>query len=331
MLEIRDLRLVQAIVQHGNLARGARVLGIGQPVLTRRLADLEHRVGGALFDRAHRGAEPTDLCRALLTDAEAILSRMGTLERRLVEVRGQHRAELRVGAGGYAVETVAISAVAGMLSAQPSLRVRLLTMNWADTLTAVREREVELGILELAEVGEAPDLVVEPMQRHPGFFVVRAGHPLLHQENLALADILRFPFIFLRKMPIRVLGPFAKAREAANEKGRAHPAFPAVIHESPAVALRIVLESDAVAAMTTPIVSSALRAGEIAVLPWRAAWVSTNFGIVRVRGLSPSPGSVKFVELLREADRRAFDAGQALLAALDRGASGPTDDGSEAA
>ena len=56
MLEVRELRLVQAIEAHGSLARAARVLATSQPALTRSLAALEARLRGPLFERGPRGA-----------------------------------------------------------------------------------------------------------------------------------------------------------------------------------------------------------------------------------------------------------------------------------
>ena len=66
MLEVRELRLVQAIAANGSLARAARVLATSQPALTRSLAALEARLRGKLFERGQRGAIATDLGRAVL-------------------------------------------------------------------------------------------------------------------------------------------------------------------------------------------------------------------------------------------------------------------------
>lgn len=53
MFEVRDLRMVRAIHEHGSLVRAARVLGIAQPALTRQLA-AGGRLRGPLFERSPR-------------------------------------------------------------------------------------------------------------------------------------------------------------------------------------------------------------------------------------------------------------------------------------
>ena len=69
MIEVRDLRLVEAIHENGSLIRAARVLGVAQPALTRSLAVLEAKLGGQLFERNHRGVIATNLARAILADS----------------------------------------------------------------------------------------------------------------------------------------------------------------------------------------------------------------------------------------------------------------------
>lgn len=314
MLEIRDLELVGAILTHGNFARASRALNLGQPLLSRRLADLEHRLGGPLFLRHHSRAEPTDLCRALWSGGDEILSRVRGLEATLAEARGQQLTDLRVAAGGIAAETSVLAAAALMLDRHPGVRLTVSTMNWLDVVSAVREREAELGVLDLTALDpESSDFIVEPLQRHRSFFVARPGHPLASLDRVTLAEILSFPFVFLGKVPAWLVVVFAKAREAGSAAGRVHPSFPALIHESPTAALQVVEASDAVAVGTMPIARHALRAGAIVALRWSEPWARTNFGILQVRSRGLSDSAANFIKVLREADEHAFAADEPLL------------------
>lgn len=315
MLEIRDLELVRTVVSEGNFARAARVLGLGQPVLSRRIADLEHRLGGPLFLRGHAGAEPTDLCRALMIDAEEILARMQALSRRLSETRGHQTAELRIAAGSFVCETSVLPAAAAMFSLTPELRVSIAAMTWKAVAVAVRGRDAELGVLEVSDLGDdTADLVIEPLREHPAFFAARAGHPLAGRAGLTLAEILAFPLIMIGRVPQRFVAVFAAAREEARATGTAHPAFPALLHESPSVALRAAAASDAIVGVTASIAAFALLAGEMTVLPWHEPWTFLRFGIIQVRGRRLPAAAGQFVEALRQADEAAFEAGLRLLA-----------------
>lgn len=313
MFEVRDLRMVRAIHEHGSLVRAARVLGITQPALTRQLAALEARLRGPLFERNPRGVTMTDLGRAVVTDAVDLLERLDRLGRHAADARGDQVRDLDIAAGAFMAETLCITAASRMLALFPRVRIRLRSSNWAEVPRAVHEREASLGLLDLRgfgpEMGEG--LLVEPLRPQPGVFLVRPGHPLAGRSGIALADIVAFPLVLIGRIPAAVQAPIAAARAAAREAGRAHAAFPALIHESPTVALRSLSQSDAVLPVTLAIAAPALRAGEAVALPWREAWVSVHPGIVRLRNRAPGEAEEAFLDLLRSADREEEDAAMA--------------------
>ncbi len=302
MLEVRELRLVQAIGEHGSLVRAARVLGIGQPTLTRSLAALEARLQGPLFERSRRGVIATNLGRAVLAEASDILGRLDRLDRTVAAVRGSQTQDLVIAGGAYIAETVGIAAAARMLAQHPTVRIRLLTSNWADVPRMVQERKAPIGLLDLRGLDADPTLTVERLRPQVGVFVVRPGHELTHRPALGLADILAFPFVFIGHVPQAVQGPFAAAREAACAAGAIHPAFPALVHESPTVALSALRHGDAVAALTVALALPALLRGEVVALPFREPWVSIHPGIVRLRNSRLSEAEQAFLDLLHDAD-----------------------------
>ena len=57
MIDLKDIRLVQAVAEHGTLVRAARILGVSQPTLTRSLAVLEAKLKGPLFERRRHGCQ----------------------------------------------------------------------------------------------------------------------------------------------------------------------------------------------------------------------------------------------------------------------------------
>lgn len=318
MFEVRDLRMVLAIHEHGSLVRAARVLGITQPALTRQLAALEARLRGPLFERNPRGVTMTDLGRAVVTESVDILERLDRLRRHAADARGDQVRDLNIVAGAYMAETLCITAASRMLSLFPQVRLRLTSSNWAEVPRAVHEREASLGLLDLRGFGEdmRDGLIVEPLRPQPGAFVVRPGHPLAGQSGIGLADIVAFPLILIGRIPGAVQAPIAAARAEARAIGHSHAAFPALIHESPTVALRALTHSDAVVAVTLAIAGPALRAGEAVALPWREPWASVHPGIVRLRNRALGEAEEAFLDLLRTADREAEALALALCDSL---------------
>jgi LysR family transcriptional regulator, regulator for metE and metH len=84
-LDVRDLRLVQAVTEQGTLTRAGNVLFLTQSALSRQLSDLEKRLGVGLFQRSGRRMTPTPAGERLLEAGRDILARM---ERAEEEARG---------------------------------------------------------------------------------------------------------------------------------------------------------------------------------------------------------------------------------------------------
>ncbi len=67
-----DLKLFLAVYEQGSLSGAARVLKLGQPTLSRRIAELEEVVGEALFDRQSQGVTLTAAGQKLLPAAQSM-------------------------------------------------------------------------------------------------------------------------------------------------------------------------------------------------------------------------------------------------------------------
>ena len=74
MMNLRwdDLKLFLAVHEQGSLSGAARSLKLGQPTLSRRIAELEAAVGEALFDRQTGGASLTAAGKKLLPAAQGM-------------------------------------------------------------------------------------------------------------------------------------------------------------------------------------------------------------------------------------------------------------------
>jgi DNA-binding transcriptional LysR family regulator len=96
-VHLRQLVYLREVERQGTVTRAADVLGVSQPALSQSLADLERRLGVALFEPAGRGRRLTDDGHEVLAFAERVLAETSTLQERLsARVRGEG-GSLRVG------------------------------------------------------------------------------------------------------------------------------------------------------------------------------------------------------------------------------------------
>ncbi|MGY3619166.1 DNA-binding transcriptional LysR family regulator [Bradyrhizobium sp. USDA 10063] len=82
-VEFRDLRWAIVASQHRSLRQAAETLRIKQSTLSRRLRNLEYKLGGALFERTNGGTRPTMEGQEFLDDARRIVGETEAMTDRL--------------------------------------------------------------------------------------------------------------------------------------------------------------------------------------------------------------------------------------------------------
>jgi DNA-binding transcriptional LysR family regulator len=139
-----DVQLFLAIAETGSLSAASKRLKVGQPTVSRRLADLEYRLGAQLFQRQVAGAVLTSAGERLLEPARH-MAEWATEVERAAELTGSApgpRGVVRVTAApGMAFELVAPLA-AVVRERYPELRL--------EVLSAVERLDLTRGEADLA-------------------------------------------------------------------------------------------------------------------------------------------------------------------------------------
>ena len=108
-LKLQNLRVLDAVVRSGSMARAAGELHISQPAISKAIGELEHTVGVRLLDRGRYGVEPTAYGRALLRRSVTVFDELRESVKEIEYLSDPTAGELRIGA----LEAVA----AGLLAA----------------------------------------------------------------------------------------------------------------------------------------------------------------------------------------------------------------------
>ena len=112
MLDVKQLRVLRAVAQHGSFSAAAEALSYTQPAVSQQIAALEKRAGTTLVDRGPRGVRLTDAGRALVDHAEVVLARLAAAEAELDAIAGVRGGRVRVSAFPTAAASILPSAVA---------------------------------------------------------------------------------------------------------------------------------------------------------------------------------------------------------------------------
>jgi molybdate transport repressor ModE-like protein len=105
MLELKQLRYLQAISESGSLTAAARALGVSQPTLTVAVRQLEVAFGTTLFLRDRSGVRLTRTGEVLRDYAHQVLDTVKRAEDTIVSLESAHTGHFVVGCheslGGY--------------------------------------------------------------------------------------------------------------------------------------------------------------------------------------------------------------------------------------
>jgi DNA-binding transcriptional LysR family regulator len=192
-MELRQLRHLIAVVEHGSFSRAAEAVHLTQPALSRSIQALEASVGAPVLER-HRGAiEPTDVGRLLLTHARQLDSATRDLERDIALTQGLELGELRIGVGPYGGSALVGPALGRLNLAHPGLRLKTVLAPWQELPDRARARDVDLIVVELSQVQLMDDFAVQALSEHGLVVVCQPRHPLTLMDSPTLADVFSYP------------------------------------------------------------------------------------------------------------------------------------------
>ncbi|MEP7299240.1 MAG: LysR family transcriptional regulator [Burkholderiales bacterium] len=146
------LRAFLEVADRGSLSRAASALGSSQPTLSRQIAQLEVRLGQALFERTTRGVRLTDAGAALRVPAE----RMREQARQFAWVAAGRSLTLegtvRVTASEIFSAYVLPKLLLDLRRAHPEIQIELVASNTVENLLE-READIALRMVRPKQTG----------------------------------------------------------------------------------------------------------------------------------------------------------------------------------
>lgn len=144
--DLVTLNLVLAIAETRSITRGAEREHLALAAASKRLSDLETRLGVALFERRARGVELTEAGRALVRHIRQLNASLHALESEVVEFARGVKGHLRIVANVSAIADCLPPDLAAFSQAHPLIRISLEDLTSAEVQAAVAEGRADAGI-----------------------------------------------------------------------------------------------------------------------------------------------------------------------------------------
>ena len=191
-LKTRQLMLLAAMEEEGNVRRAADVLGMTQPAASRLLKELEDVLEVRLFDRTPHGMHATLYGEVMIRHARMVLSNLDQAHNEISALRAGLAGQVQIGSIAAAAATMVPLAIARVKALYPQLQIWLQVETSNMMLPLIAEGHLDIMIGRVLErQGEFKDTVrYEPIAEEPLCVVVRPGHPLEQATGLTMHDIV---------------------------------------------------------------------------------------------------------------------------------------------
>ncbi|MFD5463883.1 transcriptional regulator CynR [Kitasatospora sp. NPDC127059] len=145
-LELRHLRYLLAVADHGNFTRAAEELHVSQPTLSQQIKQLERTLGTQLLDRTGRTVRLTDAGQAYAHHARGALRDLAAAERAVHDVQDLSRGQLRLGVTPTFTAYLVGPLAAGLHTRHPGIGLTVRESSQDGIEAGLLTDEFDLGI-----------------------------------------------------------------------------------------------------------------------------------------------------------------------------------------
>jgi LysR family transcriptional regulator, nitrogen assimilation regulatory protein len=208
-MDLRQLRYFVAVAERGGFGAAASTLNVAQSALSRHVKQLEHELGGALFERGARGVTVTESGKVLLARGRWLLGAVDDLK---AEVRTENRepsGTVRLGAPSSLADILYAPLAELFVKRFPRVRLELSEGLTDAMLDRLLRAELDMAIVTSPDHNdhlEYETLVVERV-----FLIGPPRDPLFKRGTVSRAEFNRLPaaIVPLARNPFPANVPFA--------------------------------------------------------------------------------------------------------------------------
>jgi DNA-binding transcriptional LysR family regulator len=294
-IDFRHLHYFVAAADSGSFVKAAKLANVSQPAITKSIQRMEKWFGHALFER---GAELklTAFGESMIGDAKRVLGGFDELRAAASQFGKNWVATLRIGAGPLIAETLVGTAVGRLLGQHPGLDVIIHVDQYTVFPDMLRDRRLDFFIADITELKEAGDLVIQKLEPSRFQWFCRKGHPLTKRKSVPFQDVMAYPVV-LPELPLWAREWMAAhSPRGATSSATLPPFHPSVICSHFSTLKSIVLESDAVSALTEVALHRKPYAKDFAVIDYAGKTPSSNPGIVTLKKRPLPPAALRLIE-----------------------------------
>lgn len=199
LIELRHLRYFVAAAEHGSFRKAGAAIGVQESAISRRIRDLEDRLGSSLFHRHSGGVCLTFAGRQFLRRSRQIIRNLSEGAHDIASIGRAENGSVRVGiyssiASGFLVELLHAYGLR-----HGKVRIELIDGNPAEHVAAIRQFRLDVAFL--TGRCDRPGCERVHLWSERVFVVLPDQHPLAAYEELTWYDLAEESFIVSEVAP----------------------------------------------------------------------------------------------------------------------------------
>lgn len=292
-LKLKQLRLLVAVGEQGNIQAAARLLHVSQPAATRMIKDLELDFEVQLFDRTNRGVVPTVFGEALIRHGKLIFAQLSNAAQELDDLAEGASGRVVVGTLLAASSHLLPAAIARVLERRPNVMIKVVEGTNEVLMPRLRSGEIDLVVGRLSTHRYRAELTQIALFQEDIKLVVGKRHPLAQHTDVSFDDLHEFGWV----LPPIETSLRRQVDQYFVDRNQYQP--PRVVESVSYLTNRALLaQGDLIGLMPSHVVAQDVELGLLRTLPFTVPFGSGPVG-VSFRGQDQlSPAGTEFLDAL---------------------------------
>lgn len=303
-LKTRQLMLLIAIDEEGNIHRAAEVLNMSQPAASKLLKDLEDMMEVQLFDRLPRGMRATWYGESMIRHARIALASLGEAGTEIQALKAGHSGTVGIGAIAGAAMTLLPPTLARVTRQHPALRVSLLVESSDVLLERLAQNKLDFMVGRLFARHDKRNLHYQALAREEICAIVRPQHPILQHRQHSLEALAAASWI------VPPQGSVLRHRfELMFQSAGLEPPQQVIATSALMFITKMLQESDNLAVVPVDVARHYVDHGMVQIVPVALSCRMDAFGIITRTDWLLSPGARTVLAMLQEMAAQVYGAG----------------------
>ncbi len=186
-LEVRHLRMLQAMARTGSVTRAAALLGLTQSALSHQIREAERRLGVDLFIQGNKRMRMTAAAEILTEEAGRILAQLERVETDVTASGAEARHTVRIGCGAYSCYRWLPRFLKGFQEDAADIDIEVVADATQRPLKALVERNIDIAV-----TSGTPDKTAARsvrLFRDELILIMPRDHPLAGKEVVVAQDL----------------------------------------------------------------------------------------------------------------------------------------------